>query len=139
MMSGSAAVAAVVAAAAYAARQRARAVRAAAATEAVYRERAHLTALVARLLAQIPDAEPVVIAYNSSCPPTDWPAIYIELPGAGQISYHINPADLPVFGHVATVAPHDRRARWDGTGKATTHHRIRRYVATTGRARVETG
>ncbi|MCC3318455.1 hypothetical protein [Nocardia africana] len=115
------------------AQQRQRAERAEAAITGVYFQRAYLTALVAQLIADRPDGRPAVLAYNSdadpeTCPP-DWPLIYLELPGAGQICYHLTPAQLPLFSHVETVAPDDPRARWDGEDKNTHHRRILQFIA----------
>lgn len=117
-----------------AAAQRHRADCAEAKTERVYLERAHLTALVARLLADRPDARPAVLAYNSQADPVqcpdDWPIIYLELPGlVGQICYHVNPEQLDLFEHVETVAPDDDRARWDYADKDAHHRRIRAFTA----------
>src|SRR2546422_1059499 len=77
------------------AEHRDRADRAEAKLDSVYADRAHLTALVAHLLAHRPGTRPAVLAYNSDadpavCPP-DWPLIYLELPGAGQICFHVTP------------------------------------------------
>lgn len=113
--------------------QRHRAEQAEARTERVYLERAHLTALVARLLADREDTYGAVLAYNSeadpaTCPP-EWPVLYLELPGGGQLCYHITPEQLPLFAHVDTVATDDPRARWDRADKDTYHRRIRQFVA----------
>ncbi|MFI5782619.1 hypothetical protein [Nocardia sp. NPDC051570] len=96
----------------------------------VYCERAHAYALVTSLLAEIPDATPAALSYNSESDPQDWPVLYLELPrDGGQLCYHVNPRDLPLFDHVEVVPADDPRARWDHAGKDAHHDRIRRFVA----------
>ncbi|MFI6959680.1 hypothetical protein ACIBJI_40215 [Nocardia sp. NPDC050408] len=102
-----------------------RAHRAEAATESVYFERAHLSALVAALLAE---HAPAVLAYNSTSEPRNWPVLYISLPDIGQICYHVKPDHLWLFEHVEVVAPTSCRARWDRTNKDCHHYRIRAFI-----------
>jgi hypothetical protein len=93
---------------------------------AVYRERAHL---VAHLAAQ----HPALIAETDD----DWPIIFIETP-AGQLSWHLNRADLDLFGHVERVEEGDERgACWDGHSTAEKYERLRALTA--DRAEQEAG
>ncbi|WP_160051269.1 hypothetical protein [Nocardiopsis sp. FR26] len=89
----------------------------------VYRERARLAAYVAA-------RHPSRLAYNDPDEP-DWPVLYVDTP-AGQLTWHLNPADLDLVAHVPIVAPDDPAARWDGH---TTPEKYRRLAAlTTGLA-----
>jgi hypothetical protein len=67
---------------------------------AVYRERAHLVAHLAAIY-------PSVIGMDPAEP--DWPVVFIET-GAGQLSWHIAPDDVPLFVHVSR----NESAVWDG-------------------------
>ncbi len=72
----------------------------------LYRERAHLIALMAAY-------HPAVLCYSDPSAP-DWPVIYINTRLGGQLSWHISPDDLDLFGHVPIVEKGDPRAEWDG-------------------------
>ncbi|MEV2277710.1 hypothetical protein AB0I72_19200 [Nocardiopsis sp. NPDC049922] len=89
----------------------------------VYRERA---ALVAHLTARYP----AVISYNDTDEP-DWPVIYVTSP-VGQLSWHLAPADLDLFGHVPTVAADDARAAWDGHTTTEKYARLAKLAAGEG-------
>ncbi len=75
-------------------------------TDDLYRERAHLIALVAAY-------HPAVLCYSDPSAP-DWPVIYFNTPIHGQMSWHISPDDLDLFRHVPVVEKGDPRAQWDG-------------------------
>lgn len=82
----------------------------------IYRERAHL---VAHLAARYPS----VLAYSDPAEP-DWPVVTVETP-AGQLSWHLDPADVDLFEHVPTVTADDPRAAWDGHDTDTKYARLR--------------
>lgn len=72
----------------------------------VYRERARLVAHLASLY-------PSVLAYSDPAEP-DWPVLTVNAP-TGQMSWHISPDDLDLFGHVEQVTDtDDPRVIWDG-------------------------
>lgn len=80
----------------------------------LYRERAHLVALLAAMY-------PSCRGQDHLTP--EYPVIYIALP-TGQVSWHISPSDLDLFGHVppGTVL-------WDGHTTAEKHERIDQHTA----------
>lgn len=84
-----------------------------------YRERAHLVAYLA-------SQHPAVIAYSDPNTP-DWPVVTITTP-AGQLSWHISPDDLDLFGHVPHVVADDPRAQWDGHDTPTKYERLAALV-----------
>lgn len=92
----------------------------AAAVNAAYTERAHLVAWLAALhpsvIAPAPDAG------------DGWHLLYLRA-GGWQMSWHIAPADLPLFDHVEHVDPGDARAQWDGHSSAQKYLRIRTHTA----------
>jgi hypothetical protein len=77
----------------------------------VYRERHHLIAHLAALY-------PAVLDHNADPDNPGWPVIFIGLP-TGQVSWHINPADLDLFAHVPA-----RTAHWDGHTTAEKYQRL---------------
>lgn len=86
----------------------------------LYRERAHLVAVLAALY-------PARIAYNDPREPA-LPVLYLHTK-AGQVSYHLNPDDLDLFGHVPVVdGERSVFTAWDGHDKATALQRLRRLV-----------
>ncbi len=89
-------------------------------TQGVYRERAHLIALLAALY-------PSHIGYSDPAEP-DWAVVVIESP-AGQLSWHIAPGDMDLFAH---VQPTSRICRgWDGHCTDEKYRRLRELAATT--------
>lgn len=84
-----------------------------------YRERAQLVAHLASLY-------PAVFAYSDPNTP-GWPVVTITTP-AGQMSWHIAPADFNLFDHVPAAEPDDPRAQWDGH---TTEQKYARLAALT--------
>lgn len=89
----------------------------------VYRERAHLVAHLAALY-------PSRIGVDPAEP--DWPVVYVETE-AGQLSWHIAAADLPLFAHVPRVDS----AKWDGHSTEQKYARLdnlTRTVAARGAA-----
>lgn len=72
-------------------------------TDSVYRERAHLVALLTRLY-------PAHIGYTDSEEP-DYAVVMLETP-AGQLSWHIAPDDMDLFQHVPETD--DSWRPWDG-------------------------
>lgn len=55
----------------------------------------------------------------------DWPVIYIDLPRAGQISWHIAKANMDLFGHVSTWQEGEPGAPvWDGHDTAEKYRRL---------------
>jgi hypothetical protein len=89
----------------------------------VYRERARLVALVAKLY-------PAVIAYSDPNEP-EWPVIYMAAP-TGQLSWHLSQSDLDLFPHVPVVEPDDPRAQWDGHTTHEKYLRIGRLISPDG-------
>lgn len=75
----------------------------------LYRERAHL---VAHLAAVYPSR----IGVDPAEP--DWPVVYVETE-AGQLSWHIAPADLSLFSHVPRGD-----VDWDGHSTALKYQRL---------------
>ncbi len=83
-------------------------------TITVYRERAHLVALLARLFPSwfgVDEKEP------------EWPVIYIML-GDTQVSWHIAHEDLDLFEGI----PIDDDKKWDGHSTEEKYQRIREYM-----------
>lgn len=72
----------------------------AAALNAVYTERAHLTAALSKLF-------PASLEEDPNEP--DWPVCLIDLP-TGQVSWHVGPHDLHLFSHL----PRNAGRTWDG-------------------------
>lgn len=68
--------------------------------DTVYRERAHLLALLATHYPSHIQPDPVE---------PDWPVLYLDLP-TGQAAWHIGERDLGLFQHVRT----DVYEPWDG-------------------------
>lgn len=88
--------------------------------DAAYRERAHLVAHLASLY-------PSHIGYNDPSAP-DWALVTIEAPG-GQMTWHVAPGDMDLFGH---VQPTNRICRgWDGHTTDEKYERLRFLTATT--------
>lgn len=72
----------------------------------VYRERAHLLAMLSRWT-----AEPVAITEAPDAP--GWWLLGLSV--ADKVcTWHISPEDLVLFNHVERVGPDDPRVRWDG-------------------------
>lgn len=88
--------------------------------DAVYRERAHLVALLASIY-------PSVITPASDLGDPDWWLVYITA-GQGQLSWHIAPQDLDLFSHVQVVPPTDPRAVWDGHTTEMKYERVHRLT-----------
>lgn len=76
----------------------------------------------ARLIAHLAAIYPAIMTHDADQAAPGWPVIYLELP-TGQVSWHLHPDDLVLFGHVpaGTVA-------WDGH---TTDDKYRRLEAHT--------
>lgn len=88
------------------------------ALNAAYRERAHLTALLA-------SQYPSHIGHTDPASP-NWAVLTVELP-TGQACWHIAPADMDLFAH---VQPTPRYARgWDGHSTEEKYRRIDQLVA----------
>jgi hypothetical protein len=86
-----------------------------AAISAVYRERAQFIALLTR-------SYPSCWGYDADTP--GWRVVYVQSP-AGELSWHISPADWELFSHV----PHDERHVWDGHSTSEKYERMRRIAA----------
>ncbi|MFJ8746661.1 hypothetical protein ACIRL2_45900 [Embleya sp. NPDC127516] len=90
-------------------------------TEPLYRERAHLVAdLAARwrsvLVERAPDLPQFAIVYIHTV--------------AGQMSWHINPTHLDLFGHVRVVDADHPLAQWDGHTTTQKYARLRALRST---------
>lgn len=77
----------------------------------VYRERAHLVALLTRLF-------PATLWTDPGEP--EWPIVYVETP-AGQLSWHIAQDDMDLFAHVSTLAGDNP---WDGHDTEEKYRRL---------------
>ncbi|MFD7978866.1 hypothetical protein [Streptomyces sp. NPDC059071] len=97
-----------------------RAERAESERDGVYRERAHLVALLAALY-------PSHIGHTDPSAP-DWAVVIVETP-SGQLSWHIAASDMWLFGHVRST---DRVCRgWDGHTTEHKYERVRDLTLTT--------
>lgn len=86
--------------------------------DGVYRERAHLVALLATIY-------PSYIGRTDPETP-DWPVVTVELP-TGQACWHVAARDMDLFAH---VQPTPRYARgWDGHGTEEKYRRIAELAA----------
>lgn len=79
----------------------------------VYRERAHLVALLAALY-------PSSLAYSDPDTP-EWPVVTVETP-AGQMSWHVAPDDVGLFDHLDGPA---EGFEWDGHSTDEKYERMR--------------
>lgn len=86
--------------------------------DSVYRERAHLVAHLAALY-------PSHIGHTDPAEP-DWAVVVIEAPG-GQLSWHVSPDDMDLFGHVKPTGPDSRP--WDGHSTDEKYARLDRLTA----------
>lgn len=87
-------------------------------TGSLYRERAHLLAL----LAAVTMHELPVHIGNADPQEPDWPVLTFELP-TGQASWHIAPGDVELFRHVRATTLADRE--WDGHSTNEKYERVR--------------
>ncbi len=85
----------------------------------VYRERAHLVALLSALY-------PSALAYSDPDTP-DWPVVTVET-GKGQLSWHIGPGDVDLFEHLPPAADGTAPV-WDGHSTDEKYARIRELTA----------
>lgn len=90
----------------------------------LYRERAHLVAMLARMAQRSGYA--TARAHTDAASP-DWSVIYIDTP-EGQMSWHLSPDDLDLFPHVPVVEPDDDRVRWDGHTTEEKYDRLARLI-----------
>lgn len=88
----------------------------------IYRERAHLLAYLASL-----NASGLVHGADPDAP--EWPVLFVET-ARGQMSWHIAPADVELFGHVSQYDDKTRSwlTTWDGH---TTEEKYARLAAHT--------
>jgi hypothetical protein len=90
----------------------------------VYRERAHLLALLAAMLG------PAVAHIGNADPQEpDWPVLTFETP-TGQWSWHVAPGDVGLFAHVRATTPEDRP--WDGHSTDAKYGRVDRLARALG-------
>ncbi len=82
---------------------------------AVYRERA-------RLVAYLAACYPSVLCPASDVDDDGWSIVYVSTP-RGQMSWHISPADLILFGHVPVGA-----AEWDGHTTEEKYERLAELI-----------
>lgn len=90
--------------------------------DAAYRGRAELIALLASIF-------PSQMHADADPNTPDWPVLYLDTP-EGQLSWHINPADLDLFDTERYAAAEDDGARteWDGHDNAEKSRRLRRLA-----------
>lgn len=91
-------------------------------SDSVYRERARLVAHLAAIY-------PSRLIYGADPEEPDWPMVFVHTT-EGQLSWHISPDDVELFGHVIvnTVEHAPRWARWDGH---TTDEKYQRLASLT--------
>lgn len=88
--------------------------------DGLYRERAHLLALLTGVLG------PEVSHIGDTDPEAEgWPVLTLELP-TGQASWHIAPEDLELFQHVRPTTEADRP--WDGHSTEEKYQRTDRLA-----------
>ncbi|MFZ3569453.1 hypothetical protein ACNYS0_21105 [Streptomyces sp. BH034] len=90
--------------------------------DSVLRDRAHLLAWISAL-----HPATTVITPAAEGDDAGWHVLYLTA-GGWQMSWHIAPAEVPLFAHVERVEPTDPRAQWDGHGDTQKHQRIRQHV-----------
>lgn len=90
----------------------------------VYRERAHLVALLAALY-------PASLSYSDPDTP-GWPVVTVLTRSQEQLSWHIAPEDVDLFGHLDPNAP---AFVWDGHSTDEKYERLRRETQSTAMAR----
>lgn len=86
---------------------------------AVYRDRAHILALLALHY-------PAYWAYSDAAN-KDWPVLTLDTP-QGQMSWHIAPRDIGLFQHVRRAADDQAAAAYDGHSTEDKHDRIRARI-----------
>jgi hypothetical protein len=79
----------------------------------IYRERAHLTSFLSKVY-------PSRLSHSDPSEP-DWPVLYVQTP-EGQLSWHVSPDDLDLFGHLAVVPG----VQWDGHSTEEKYERLGR-------------
>lgn len=87
--------------------------------DGIYRDRSHILALLALHYSGH-------IAFSDPSTPT-WPVLTLETPH-GQMSWHIHPDQLELFGHVRRADDRLAAAAYDGHSTETKHDRIRSRV-----------
>lgn len=80
----------------------------------VYSERSRLVAFLAALY-------PSALGTDPTEP--DWPVVYVDTP-AGQLSWHIAPADVRFFAHV----PRNESVVWDGHTTPEKYERLQQLI-----------
>ena len=84
-------------------------------SDSVYRERSQLVAHLASVF-------PSTIGYTDPGEPY-WAVVSVNSP-EGQMSWHIAPDDMDLFGHV----PRDDTATWDGHSTEEKYARLARLI-----------
>ncbi|MFE2754037.1 hypothetical protein ACFXGA_18765 [Actinosynnema sp. NPDC059335] len=95
------------------------------ADRAGYEERALLLAA----LSTHPDLSSAVLTVDTdpSADPRRTTVLVLDA-DSGQMTWHLDDRDVGELDHLATSAPHEPEALWDGTDKATTLARVRAFV-----------
>lgn len=91
----------------------------------VYRERAYLVAHLAAVY-------PSVLVPGADPEEPDWPVLFVDLP-SGQVSWHIAPDDLDLFGHVRLGS-----AAWDGHSTQEKYARLDAHTCAVATQREDT-
>lgn len=86
----------------------------------VYRERAHLVALIAYLF-------PAYMTPSLDLTEPGWWTVFVYA-GQKQLTWHIAPTDLDLFAHVRKVTPTDPAVQWDGHTTDDKYSRIQDYI-----------
>jgi hypothetical protein len=92
---------------------------AAAASTPIYRERAHLVALLSTIF-------PAELSHSDPSAP-DWPVLHLTTP-AGQATWHISPEDVDLFGHLDLLPAGAASVAWDGHTTEEKYERLYELV-----------
>lgn len=84
----------------------------------VYRERAHLVAILAAFV-------PATLSYTDPSTP-DWPVLTLDGGEGGQLSWHIAPDDIDLFPHIPIT---EEGFAWDGHSTEEKYERLRDMTA----------
>jgi hypothetical protein len=86
----------------------------------VYRERAHLVALISLLY-------PSYMTPSMDITEQGWWTVFIYM-GLKQLTWHISPDDVELFSHVPKVTPTNPFVQWDGHSTPEKYQRIQDYI-----------
>lgn len=87
--------------------------------DAIYRDRAHILALLSLHYS-------AYLAHSDQANP-NWPVLTLDTPH-GQLTWHISPDDVGLFGHVRRAGDAEAALAYDGHSTEEKHARIRARV-----------